>query len=241
MNSIDPAPGFGLSERILLTYLPEFAAGPSARMGPQGVRQLAQLGIYRARSYGLTDDHSLQLYAGLMMQLGVAFDEDPFHPWAHTALRNTPSAAYPIAEHQRVRSLYGASTEYFQRVLGKDSEHLRNALFRATQLRLDSLPSGGAGFVERMRRLLLDLYPQRMESAATDALEQTAAFLQGYSNKPTTGKSLAVQVAVSFAMGRGAFQDPRFPQLREVSGSPEKLFLGLQNHLQQELRDRGWK
>nr|WP_128796216.1 hypothetical protein [Corallococcus coralloides] len=241
MSSIEPAPEFGLSERALLTYLPEFAAGPAARMGPRCVRQLAQLGIHRAQSYGLAEDHGLQLYTGLMMQLGVYFDEDPFHPWAHTALRGTPSAAYPIAEHQRVRSLYGASADYFQRVLGTDSEHLRNALFRATQLRLDSLPSGGVCFVERMRRLLLDLYPQRMESAAPDALEQTVAFLQGYSHKPTAGKSLAVQVAVSFAMGRGAFQDPRFPQLREVRESPEKLFLGLQNHLQQELRDRGWK
>lgn len=176
-----------------------------------------------------------------MMQLGVDFDDDPFHPWAHAALTGTPATAYPVAEHQRVRALYESSADYSQRVLGKDSAHLRNALLKATQLRFDSLPSAGAGFIERMRRLLRDLYPQRMESAAADALEQTAASLQGRANKQATGKGPAVQVAVRFAMGRGAFHDPRFPQLREVGETPERLFVSLQNHLQQELRDRGWK
>jgi len=240
-SAIGKAPGFGASEQELTDLLPKLARGPVTRMGTHGSRQLVQLGIHRAQGYGLSSFPGLQLYVGLMMQMGVDFDDDPFLPWSRTALAFPQPSNGVMSDYHRVRALYYAAADYQQRVLGTQEAHLRSALLKATHLPLNSLPPAGPGFIDRMKRLLREIYPQRMESAVADAVEQIVALPACPGDKSPSGKGLGVQVAVRFALGRGALNDPRFPHLREARGNPAHLFANLQDHLTHELRERGWK
>lgn len=75
-------------EDEMVQHIKQFTPRHSEIIGEQCVRQVAKMGIERARQYGLTNRGPVRFYIELMFMLGSNFDTDPQYPWAGEILND---------------------------------------------------------------------------------------------------------------------------------------------------------
>ena len=93
MDRLADAAARGFRAR-LARHLEAFFPTLCEALGPSRLDLAITLAMQRARSYGLSSEHAICLYADVMFTFGHKFDEDASLPWAASILRDpSPQSA----------------------------------------------------------------------------------------------------------------------------------------------------
>lgn len=196
----------------IIPHLQHFSPRHASMLGERGLRDVVELGIERARPYGLTNPGVLRFYVELMFLYGSFFDTDPLFPWAAQALGDG-SLADPGA---RASNLHDQMSWYYDTVSGPDLASDRDALRAATQVRAgDALP-GTRDFEEDLMAKLAALHPARASYIGEGRLRTLvrAAVAGAESNAVGTASGATLFAMLMFTKGHGFVNDPIVPWAR---------------------------
>jgi hypothetical protein len=97
------------------------------------------------------------LWLNLMLQLGVAFDDDPLLPWGG----QLPAASQETDSFHRLNAIYDTADAYLEEIAGKEGEHFSTAIDRFLQASPQELVEQSAQSSEQLINVLARLYPEK--------------------------------------------------------------------------------
>ena len=190
-------------------HIQVFAQKPADALGETVLRQIVEKGIDRANFYGLSQRGPVQFYVEMMFLFGSDFDTDPQYPWINKILRD------PEIEDQlnRADTLYEKMMNYYEQVIGPDSDYEKKAIMRVSQMPSEAFLSTKGDLRHGMTAQLNYLYPEKCQyigKLALDALIET-----GITTANTHGifnsSGYWLFVGLMFIFGHGCFADLQFP------------------------------
>jgi len=189
----------------------------AAIMGVSTVHSLVELGVQCARRHGIEDEHGVDVYLNLMLQLGAELDVDPQLRWVAPILAEKSSHVAPLA----VR-LERAARTYLLAVAGRQYEHLRSAFGRLATVGIDDLP----GDEHQILGWLSLIYPQKVayleQRGASALVERARSASHAHGLGDVHGHAL--YAALKLVLGSGFERDPALPwalaSLRAARGAP---------------------
>lgn len=205
-------------ENDMVVHLREFAPRHSEVIGDSWTRRTIQLGIQRARAYGVTNLGLLQFYVELMFMFGSMFDTDPLLPWGGKVLRD-PNISDEI---KRTDRLYDAMLLYLDIVDGPGRRFTVQALRRLRQFLLEDIPVTDLVVERKVLDLMMRVYPERCAYLGEQLLLQ---FIRGRAElaaryKMATDQGSALVIGMSFAIGHGFAEDPLYPWVQATLCDP---------------------
>lgn len=135
-------------------------------MGESKLRQTLKEGIEQAEHSGFTQRGPVQFYIDMMIAFGSGFETDPQYPWIRKVLADNKQ----LPQIEQSTKLYRLTTDYFERILGPQSQYFFEAAQKIQQLNVDDLHVYKTGFTSYMLKLLQSCYPQKFETSGTQAL-----------------------------------------------------------------------
>jgi hypothetical protein len=196
----------------LLVFTPHHAQ----TLGPGALRQVIQLGIERAESYGYTLRGPVRFYIELMFQFGSDFDTDPQSRWA-TAFLKRPWVDGDT-ERARVEELFFVATRYLAALAGPRNQYALDALRRAVSGGLDFAPDAGSDLTDQILQHLRYIAPEKCSLVGREGLE--SLIQHGLSAARARGGQTAADqslvVVLMFGLGHGCLTDPQFPWIRST-------------------------
>lgn len=196
-------------EDQMVEHLKKFTPKHSEVIGEPGLRRVIQLGMDRAKNYGLTNRGPVRFYIEMMFMLGSDFDTDPQLPWAGEILDDTTISDQTV----RADLLYDKAMDYIDTVAGPDYGYAREALRRASQERLEGFSMSDGNFENRMIMRMNMIYPQKCEYLGESTLQ--ALISRGIElarkHPVSTDAGVILFIGLMFALGHGFATDPQFP------------------------------
>jgi len=199
----------------LVEHCREFAPRLFQAAGDSGILQTVRLGLKRAQGYGFEDEPQVRLYIDMMLVLGSDFDTDPQFSWAQEMLQDKFSMP-----HIRGIALHSDVSQYLDRVMGPQKEHVREALDRFADLPRD-LPSPEQRSIDNLRGWLRRLFPEKSEELSNDQLAEIAAKAVQQSNEFQLPVGSNILAGVMLVFGHGACDDPLYPWISRVLRDPQ--------------------
>lgn len=208
-----------------------------ALLGTRRARAVALLAFDRARHHRLETVGEACRYLNLMLGLGSWFDQDPLLPWAAAAL------ALPDPAADRMAALEADALPWFEAAQGPDGSRALWALMRARGMTIEDLaaprlgappppeqtePVGDAALAPRvphapdrrgaLRRLLVDLHPEKARIAGLAALDAAMDSAVAEADRAGLGSPAGTTLwaALAFLLGAGFARDPIYPWAAEA-------------------------
>jgi len=210
--------GFRAFEHEMVEHLAKFSPQHCEVMGEPRVRNVIQLGMARAKTYGFTNRGPVRFYLEMMFMFGTDFDTDPLLPWVAKILNDTAMAD----QMKRADQLYEVLMDYAEKVAGPDNEYVKAALRRASLQRFEDLPLPSGDFEKGMIARLTANYPQKCEYVGESALRELiplgVALAREYSVSAAAGKVFLI--GLMFAQGHGFATDPQLPWVSATLNNP---------------------
>jgi hypothetical protein len=205
-------------EDDMVVHLHDFAPRHAQVIGDDWVRRTIQLGIARARPYGVTNLGLLRFYVELMFVLGGMFDSDPLQPWAGEILRD-PSIP---DEGTRIDHLYERTCWYLDAIEGPESSFSLQAMHNLQHIVLESTPAAELGEERRAVETMARVYPQRCAYLGEPALRGLVRRAVGEAARldMATLGGVALTTGLMFAMGHGFAEDPLYPWVQATLRDP---------------------
>ncbi len=189
-------------------HLKSFAPKLCEVVGDPAVRRIAESGIERARSYGLTNRGPVRFFLELTCTLGSGFDTDPQLRWASETLTD---GSIPT-DMFRAERLHERMVVYLDRVAGPNHEYAIDALKKLLEFNFEIAPREGWS-EEAVLKVIARLYPQKYEfvgESIARTITQEAAGEAAQYGLPA-GKGAAALAGTKFAMGHQICEDPWYP------------------------------
>jgi hypothetical protein len=193
-------------EDEMVQHLKQFTPRHSEIIAEQGVRRVVEIGIERAKGYGLTNRGPMRFYIELMFMLGNDFDTDPQYPWAGEILNHPENAD----QMERADSLYNKMMEYIQRVAGFENRYEKEALRRVIQMRFEDFAISAENFKPEILMHLNRICPQKCKyigELAINALLKRGRELAEI-HVISSAAVPALFVGLMFIFGHNCFTDP---------------------------------
>lgn len=149
------------------THFPRHAAAA----GERGMAGLIELALIRAQRRGYLAEREIALWLNMMLQLGVAFDEDPLLPWRG----NLPEIGPDGDSFAALNALCDTAEGYLEKVAGPAGEHLTTAIGRFVQASARDLVVHPSQSTEQLVNSMARLYPEKYQAVDYPALQ---AFMQ---------------------------------------------------------------
>lgn len=149
------------------THFPRHAA----LAGEQGVAGLVELALIRAQRRGYAAEREIALWLNMMLQLGVAFDEDPLLPWRG----KLPDVGPDGDSFAALNAIYDSAEGYLEKVAGPANAHLSAAIGRFVQATAQELVVLPSQSTELLVNSMARLYPEKYQAADYPTLQ---AFMQ---------------------------------------------------------------
>ena len=205
-------------EDKMVQHVRQFTPKHSEILGEDGVREVIQLGMDRAKSYDFTNQGPVSFYIELMLMLGSDFDTDTQYPWAGNILGD-PSITNQM---QRADGLYVKAMDYVENVVGTNSEYNKEAILKVSQLGLERLIMSGGILEDDIIMQMSMVHPKKCEylgESALRALVSQGIKLAGSFDIYTShgGRLLA---GLMFCFGHGCCNDPQFRWIVETLNRP---------------------
>jgi hypothetical protein len=196
-------------EDEMVEHVKSFVPELCKAAGDGGVRQAVQLGIERARGYGLTTRGSICFYLELMCVFGSDFDTDPQLYWAGETLKDKSLGS----ESTRTDWLFDRMTAYLDEVVGEKNKHAIAALRRLSALDLQAHAANESLTAEPIMKTMESIYPEKTSFVGYDTL-RWLIYRSGddaalYS-LPSSGGT-ATLAGLMLALGHGICKDPLYP------------------------------
>lgn len=196
-------------EDELVEHLKDFAPRHWEALGPDGVRNVARLGIERAETYGLTNRGPARFYVEMMFLFGSDFDTDPQYPWAGWILTGT----WISDQMTRADQLHERTMDYFEKASGPDNQYAIDAMRKGAELRPEEVEIPGGSYRSVALAEMKRIYPQKCEYCGEPSLraliQRGIRIARRYS--VTEDRDVLVFLALMFALGHGFATDPLFP------------------------------
>jgi hypothetical protein len=195
-------------EDQMVEHLKAFSSKHWDVMGEQDGRRVIRLGIEQARLHGFTNRGPIRFYIELMFMFGSYFDSDPQYPWAGAALKG------PDDEDQSIRAerLYTALNKYLADVFEPEREHLRGAVQKLIDARIEDLLKPGLDIEEMILGMLRSVCPLRGEYLGEAVLRVLIqhGFGLAHTYGLATDKGMVLMVTLTLAVGHGFSNDPLY-------------------------------
>ena len=203
--------------REMAEHLKTFAPKVCEIVGDPAVREIAQLGIQRARSYDIRNRGPVRFYLELMSSLGSGFDTDPQLPWAAETLKDGSIRTDML----RADRLFQRLVAYLDQVAGPDNQYATDALNRFLQFNPDAPPREG-WTQQAVLRVMSHIYPQKLnfigENIAQAILRKATDEAASYGLPAQKGA--VVLAGAEFAMGHQICEDPFYPWIAGTLKDP---------------------
>lgn len=231
-------------EHELAEHVKRFVTKHAEAIGDDGVRQVVQLGIQRARSHGFTNRGPVRFYVEMMCMFGSDFDTDPSIPWAQGILSND---SIPT---QKAKSdfLFERMKEYHEKVSGAEKQYYLNALENINKGRLEAYFFTPGMFADDMVNVLRNIYPQKFESLGRSGFDALVAKGKSIAEQHnvTSETGLARFIVLAFIIGHGFASDPFYPwisktlaeEMRDPNEKAERVFSKMRLYLSSALEQR---
>jgi len=186
--------------------------------GEANLRQIIQLALERAKSFGVISERGVRMYIDLMFLLGGGFDQDPQLPWAAEILKDESIAD----ESARIDRLYEKAMSYLDRVSGVNNEHIDEAQRRLSQESLDYFPqspvSAASDLGDRLRARLDEIFPEKSkyigETGVSSLIDLAEHSAKRYGI--TSERGVVIFTGLMFMLGSGVDADPQFPWVAAI-------------------------
>ena len=182
-------------------------------MGEEKLRQVLKGCVDKAGQSGFTQREPVQFYIDMMIAFGTGFEADPQYLWIQKALAQSRH----LSQIERSFELYHSVKDYFNQILGVQSQYFFDAAQRVQAMDIDQLPVYKTGFESYMHKILQECYPQKYDTSGTQAMtaliqagEQKAEQSYGF----TQARPAAVVVMMMFLLGHQFDHDPFYDWAR---------------------------
>jgi len=196
-------------EDKMLVHLREFSPQLFKAAGEGQMREVIQLGMDRAATYGFTFRGPVRLYLELMLLFGSYFDTDPQYPWAADILVNQEAGS----QMQRAELLYAKAMDYRHKVAGPEDAFALEALRNIATFLRQPIPLSSLNFVPAMLQEIANLYPQKAAYVGKEGLE--ALIYQGMDDAQrqrfSTVRGVTLFIVLMLAFGHSCGSDPLYP------------------------------
>lgn len=214
----DASDGF-VSE--MADHLRSFAPRVCEVVGEPGVRHIAESGILRARSHGLTNRGPISFFLKLICSLGVGFDTDPQLPWIAETL-NDPSIQ---SDMLRADCLYKRMVVYLDHVAGPKNQYTIRAIDKALNLNPLDAPRerwSQQAIMDEMAHIHPQKYDFIGKGVAAALVRSAAAQAETY-GLPAQQGATVVLAAIQFALGHRICEDPFYPWIAATLNNPRTV------------------
>ena len=195
-----------------------FAPRACEVVGDPGVRHIAESGILRARSYGLTNRGPISFFLKLSCSLGVGFDTDPQLPW----IAETLNDASIQTDMLRADCLYKRMVVYLDYVAGPNNQYTLGAINKALNLSpLDLLRESWSQ--QAIMNEMAHIHPQKYELIGEDvaaAIVRNAAAQAETYGLPAQKGATVVLASIQFTLGHRICEDPFYPWIAATLNAP---------------------
>lgn len=190
-------------------HLADFTPLHAALLGEEGLREIAEAGVERARAYGFTRRGPVRFYIELLFMLGWGFDSDPQLPWA----RETLTEAEIPDQVARADRLHELAVHYRTTVGGKDGAIALRALRRAREEPYEVEPLPGESLERLAFRRMEAVHPEKCDYVGAEALRSLLQTAQAEAQRYSLSSAAAVGLVTGlmFALGSGVVGDPKYP------------------------------
>jgi hypothetical protein len=196
----------------MVDHLHAFAPEHAARVGPEAIERVVQMGMEKCHEHGFDLRGPVRLYLEMMLLLGSHFDTDPQFGWAAEIL-----AASSQDVMLRARHLFTETEAYLSAVYGPENAYSVRALDALSE----RLGTGFGPFHGRLEDALLSelsaCYPERYAYVGEARLRRLAQraieHARDFSFTRQRGQILVFVLMVAF--GHGFADDPLFPWISE--------------------------
>lgn len=205
-------------ERELVEHIKSFAPKHSAAIGTNGLRDVVDLGVERANSYGFSNKGPVRFYVEMMCMFGSDFDSDPQLPWASEVLKNENITD----QMERADTLFDKMLEYEEKVSGQKNEYYLSALERLSKARFEDYDLVGA-FNNETARAMSRIYPQKVEYLGQEGVDKLIARGKSIAGEHgiKSAHGVAFFIALAFMIGHGFAKDPFFPWISKTLAEAE--------------------
>lgn len=195
-------------ERSLSRHFAQFYPHECARLGPEQMRKLIQLGIKKGSGYGYTSRTEVGFYCNLMLMLGSDFDRDPQIPWAAEQIDNMSIAA----PEERIRALFNTAIKYLTDSFGRNAEYMARALVRIRDYDLNAAPAG-ADLENDLLHLFDRFCPQKLKAQGEGPTRELIRLgvVEAGRHGIASAQGLTVYTALMYMIGSGFDRDPVYP------------------------------
>ena len=206
-------------EDDMVAHVKVFAPKRSASLADDVIREVVQMGIERAKEYGLTNRGPVRFFIEMVFMFGSEFDTDPQYPWAGAVLND----AQTPDQMERAARLYTKTKDYTAKVAGPERKYQHLALQRLRAwnyqgLRMSEQDHEGNVFEADMIADLKSIYPEKCEYAGEPAIREVVrqAVMQTEEYAFLAPGAQAVLGALMFFLGHQCFFDPQFPWIEST-------------------------
>lgn len=177
------------------------------------LRQVLKDCVEKAEQSGFTQRGPVQFYIDMMIAFGAGFETDPQYPWIQKALADNKH----LSQIEQSSRLHRLTSDYFDQILGPQSQHFFEAAEKIEQLNVEELHVYKTGFSSYMLKIMQECYPQKYETSGAPALavlieqaEQKALQSYGIDQARPTG----VIVLLMYLLGHQFDHDPFYSWAR---------------------------
>lgn len=208
--------------RELLMHCDDYYPYLREIMGEEKLCQVLKDCVVKIEQKGVTQRGPIQFYIDMMIAFGFGFETDPQYPWIQKTLERNKH----LSQIERSSELYALTKDYFDQILGPQSQYFFEFSGKLQQLTIQELYAYKASFVAYMHKILEDIYPQKYATIAEESI--TALIVQGTKKAQTSysftrASSVAVIILLMFFLGHEFDNDPfydwaRFEKNNSYSG-----------------------
>jgi hypothetical protein len=159
-------------KRRLAAHVKQHSPVYAAAIGESGVAALVDMALARSLNRGYKADGDAVPWLNLMMQLGVAFDEDPLLPWGG----KLPPAADAANPSSGLQAIQDTAEAYLAKLAGEEGDRLAAAIGRFLKASPQELIVEPSKSSDLLANALAGLYPEKYQATDYPALQ---AFMQG--------------------------------------------------------------
>ena len=177
-------------------------------------------GIKKAESYGFDQRGPVRFYLDLMIVFGSSFDTDPQYPWTAEILAQIEE----MSQIQRSEALHEKTTDYLEKVDGKENAHTLAALQELSDRIKKGLTFRRDSFDADILTLMKEVHPRKYEETGEDQLRKLIKVgrkkgLTDYGFKKP--RPVALMVVLAFAFGYEFNNDPFLPWISRTLGKTD--------------------
>ncbi len=198
----------------------EFSPHLTKTLDDEQLEAAVRQGIKKAESYGFDQRGPVRFYLDLMIVFGSGFDTDPQYPWAKEML----APVEEIPQMQRSEALHEKTTDYLEKVDGKENAHTLAALQELSDRIKQGLTFRRDSFDADILTLMKEVHPRKYEETGEEQLRQLIKVgrkkgLTDYGFKKP--RPVALMVVLAFAFGYEFDNDPFLPWISRTLGKTE--------------------